>query len=447
MPPETDNLALLSNAEREQIEGILFQFDSSWSPEALPDAAKSIPIDRTDVRKSILEELVKIDIERRWSSGDGRELEVYLAQFPDLGTRETVSAALIQTEYESRKRTGTPASSKEIHQRFPQQFEELKRLVRESAKAKSHDGRALASLDTSRSGRADESVAETQPSEESSVPKEFGRYRILRLLGQGAMGAVSLAHDTQLDREVAIKTPTFSGAAAPELIERFVREAKSAATLRQPNICPVYDVGEIDGQHFISMAYIDGKPLSAFIGGDKPRPERQVALVIRKLALALEHAHANGVVHRDLKPANIMIDRQREPILMDFGLAFRTNKPGEARVTQSGVMLGTPAYMSPEQVDADQERIGPPTDIYSLGVIFYEFLTGRLPFNGSVAAILGQIMTQDPPKPSEHRRDLDPALEAICLKMMAKTIEERYASMKDVAAALTEYLKAESGKR
>eukprot|EP00913_Durusdinium_trenchii_P023463 g22041.t1 len=417
---------------------------------AVIDAAKSIPLNRADVKKSILEELVKIDIERRWNAGDGRELEAYLQEFPDLGTRETVSAALVQTEYEVRKRSAAPVSAKEIRARFPDQFEEVKRLVRESAKSKSHDGKALASLDTSRSGAADESVAEFQPpNSASAVPQEFGRYRILRVLGQGAMGAVSLAHDTQLDREVAIKTPKFDGDAAPELIERFLREAKSSAMLRHPNICPVHDVGEINGQYFISMAFIEGRPLSAYIGGDKPRPERQVAIVIRKLAQALEHAHDNGVVHRDLKPANIMIDQQREPIVMDFGLAFRTDRPEEARVTQSGTMLGTPAYMSPEQVDADMERIAAATDIYSLGVIFYEFLTGQLPFNGSVAAILGQIMTQEPPKPSEHRTDLDPALEAICLKMMAKTIEERYASMKEVAAALTDYLRgtADSGER
>ena len=180
------------------------------------------------------------------------------------------------------------------------------------------------------------------------------------------MGAVYLAHDEQLDREIALKIPQFGQDMNPDLLERFYREARAAAALRHPGICPVYDVGEIDGQHYITMAFIKGRPLRDFTKTTKTQGVRQVVRVIRKLALALEVAHRHKVVHRDLKPANVMIDESKEPVVMDFGLARRTAEK-EEKLTHSGTVIGTPAYMSPEQVDGDNARVGPPADIYSLG--------------------------------------------------------------------------------
>ena len=209
----------------------------------------------------------------------------------------------------------------------------------------------------------------------------FGRYQIFRALGKGAMGAVYLAEDTELKRLVAIKTPHFEDGPTGEQLERFYREARAAATLRHANICPVYDVGQIDGRHYISMAYIEGTPLSAFVRADRPQTDGQVLILIRKLALALADAHQHGVVHRDLKPANIMVDNKSEPVITDFGLARQVRPDDEIRLTQSGVLLGTPAYMSPEQVEGEPEQIGPATDQYSLGVILYELLTGTLPLS------------------------------------------------------------------
>ncbi|MDA1252829.1 MAG: DUF1080 domain-containing protein, partial [Planctomycetota bacterium] len=166
----------------------------------------------------------------------------------------------------------------------------------------------------------------------------------------------------------------------------------------------------------------------------------QLVRVVRKLALALEEAHKHQVIHRDLKPANVMIDERKDPVVMDFGLARRSTE-NEKPLTHSGTVIGTPAYMSPEQVDGDNSRVGPPADIYSLGVIFYELLTGQLPFEGSLMSILRQIATVEPTPPAELREDTPPKLEAICLKMMAKQIEDRYQSMGQVAADLTEFLK------
>jgi hypothetical protein len=282
-----------------------------------------------------------------------------------------------------------------------------------------------------------------KPAAAAQLPERFGRYRIVRNLGSGAMGDVYLADDTQLDRHVALKIPRFTDDRDDDLIERFYREARAAATVRHPNLCPVHDAGEIDGIHYLSMAFIEGRPLYDVLA-DKGRPsQRDAATLALKLAKALDAAHTSGVIHRDLKPANIMIDAHQEPILMDFGLARRTNKE-DCRLTQSGLVMGSPAYMSPEQVEGDSEKVGAASDIYSLGIIFYELLTGEVPFRGSIASVLGQIVTVAPKRPSVIVRKIDPALEAICLKMIAKRPEDRFGSMREVAAALEAHLAGRS---
>jgi serine/threonine protein kinase len=272
--------------------------------------------------------------------------------------------------------------------------------------------------------------------------ESFGRYRILKTLGEGAMGSVYLALDSQLQRKVALKIPKVDAREQPRFIERFLREARSAATLTHPNICPVYDVGEIDGQHFITMAYIQGHSLSDFVNPAKPQNERHIATVARKIALALHEAHANGLVHRDVKPANVMIDLRNEPIIMDFGLARQLDDGEDSRLTRDGAILGSPAYMSPEQIEGQAGKIGPACDIYSLGVILYELLTGQLPFQGSVASIIGQILAKEPVHPTRVRPQISPRLAEISLKAMAKRPEDRFGSMKEVANALTDFLKS-----
>jgi hypothetical protein len=262
------------------------------------------------------------------------------------------------------------------------------------------------------------------------------------------MGSVYLAHDTQLDRRVALKVPHFrteGDASEPNRldVDRFYREARIAATLDHPNLCPVYDVGQIDGIHYLSMAYIKGRPLSDYINPQKPMPPQRVAAVMRKLAVALAVAHSRGVVHRDLKPSNIMVNSRRELIITDFGLAWRLGSSDE-RLTKTGMVLGTPAYISPEQLSGNAEDLGPRCDIYSLGVIMYELLTACRPFSGQEAVILGQILFIEPAPPSGHRPDLDAQIEAICLKAMAKRPEERYATMDELATALGEYVRARS---
>ena len=267
------------------------------------------------------------------------------------------------------------------------------------------------------------------------VPDMFGRYRILRTLGQGGMGTVYLALDTQLDRQVALKVPQFNQQSGGEGLERFFREARVMASLRHPNLCPVYDVGEIDGVYYLTMAFVDGRPLSDLF---RPLwPQHDVAALFQKLARALHVAHKAGVIHRDLKPANIMIEHG-EPIIMDFGLA-RRDIADDTTLTRSGMIVGTPAYMSPEQVAG--QKIGPATDIYSLGVILYQMLAGDLPFQGSLVTVLGQIVTKAPTPLQELRADVDERLEKICSKAMAKSPADRYTDGVEMAHALASFLR------
>lgn len=267
---------------------------------------------------------------------------------------------------------------------------------------------------------------------------QFGRYRIERTLGKGSMGTVYLAHDGRLDRLIALKAPHFKPDEESDVIDRFYREARSMATVQHPNLCPVHDVGEINGVHFLTMAHIDGSPLSDIIKQDEPIADHEAVQIIIKMAIALEAAHQAGVIHRDLKPSNVMIDQRGEPVIMDFGLA-RREKAGESTLTHAGAIMGTPAYMSPEQVDGDPDLLGPAADVYSLGVVLYELISRQLPFQGSVTGMLASIVYKDPPKLSDLRKDVDSALEAICMTAMAKKPEHRFASMLEFSTALQSY--------
>jgi serine/threonine protein kinase len=271
----------------------------------------------------------------------------------------------------------------------------------------------------------------------TELPPRFGRYRVKKKLGGGGMGSVYLVENTELEREEALKVPHFDEGDDPQLRERFLREAKSAAKLDHPNLCPVWDSGVLDGVYYLTMRFLKGKLLSDFTG--KPQPPRKAAEIAATLAQALAAAHAKGVIHRDLKPGNVMMVSGVGPVIMDFGLAKQVEQ-ADQRLTRAGSRLGTPAYMPPEQVNGDLERMGPASDVYSLGVILYELLTGRLPFEGTMAMIFGQILYTEPPLPSKVVPGLDPALNGICQKAMAKESAERYPSMDDFAAALADFL-------
>jgi CubicO group peptidase (beta-lactamase class C family) len=296
-------------------------------------------------------------------------------------------------------------------------------------------------LNTLTPGETSSFDSSTEPG--ASVPLEFGRYRLIRKLGQGGMGAVYYAHDTQLDRPVALKIPRFSAKDDPRILERFRLEARAAAAFLHPNLCPVYDVGQVGETHFLTMAYLEGTPLANAVKDGQPMPQVEAARLVQQIASALAYAHRRGVIHRDLKPANIMIGEGGVPVVMDFGLAHRTQQD-VGRLTRAGEIMGTPAYMPPELVEGNVGAMGPGCDIYSLGVILYELITGRLPFRGSMATVLVQILTMEPEPPRTLRADVDLALSAICLKAMAKKPADRFADADQMAAALDAYLQKAS---
>lgn len=271
------------------------------------------------------------------------------------------------------------------------------------------------------------------------MPAQLGRYRLLKPLGQGGMGSVYLAEDTVLRRRVAVKVPLLSKADGTALRERFLREARSAAAIKHANVCPVLDVGEDKGVPFLVMELLEGTPLSDVPEAGQPWPVGRAAALVRTLAVAVGELHQHGLVHRDLKPSNVMLRPDGTPVLMDFGLA-RSFTAQSRQLTATGAMIGTPAYMAPEQVRGDGQAIGPATDVYALGVILYELLTGTLPFAGPPIAVFGQILHTAAEAPSARRPQLDARLDTLCLRALAKEPGQRFAGMTELAGVLVPFV-------
>jgi serine/threonine-protein kinase len=272
------------------------------------------------------------------------------------------------------------------------------------------------------------------------APKRLGKFEFLEQLGVGSFGTVYKARDTELDRTVAIKIPRAGNIPRPEDMDRFLREAKSAAQLKHPSIVALFDAGQSDGTCYLVSELVQGATLAERLSG-KRFSFRQSAEFIAEVADALHYAHQHGVVHRDIKPSNIMLDLEARPHLMDFGLAKRA--ADEITMTLEGQVLGTPAYMAPEQARGEVKKVDGRSDIYSLGVILYELLTGELPFRGQTRMLLVQVM-QDEPRPPRRLNDQVPGdLETICLKAMAKEPARRYQTARDFADDLRRWLKGE----
>ena len=338
--------------------------------------------------------------ESAWKQGGTIAIESVLQEVDD-GKRSVAIKPLLQLEYELRTRSGDQPTLDELRERFPEHESIVKEVLMFPTPA---DSLALKETFGPRIRAGERDFVELTDS--LSVPVRLGRYHIKRRLGRGAMGTVFLADDEQLGREVAIKVPHGDLQRNAEVRERFEREARACAALRHPGICPVYDVCEIDGIHFICMGYIQGVPLAKYVNDAARLSEHEVAQIALDVACALAVAHDAGIVHRDLKPGNIMIDSHGAPVILDFGLALRLDGASDVRLTQDGALVGSPAYMSPEQVKGDQSTINARTDIYGLGVMMYELLVGRLPFEGSPTEVLGQILAGEPAKPSELRADV-----------------------------------------
>ena len=274
------------------------------------------------------------------------------------------------------------------------------------------------------------------------LPCNFGDYELLEELGRGGMGVVYRARQVTLGRVVALKMILRGQLASPADRERFQAEAKAAAKLDHPGIVPVYEVGDVRDRPYFTMKYVPGTTLSQRLA-DGPLPSREAATLLAEVARAIHFAHSRGVLHRDIKPSNILLDEQNRPHVTDFGLAKQLTE--NASLTKSGAVLGTPAYMAPEQAAGARGNVGPTSDVYSLGVVLYHMLTGRPPFQGAspVDTVL-MVLEQDPVPPRLLNPKADRDLEMIALRCLQKPTDLRYPTAAALASDLEAYLKDES---
>ncbi len=362
-----------------------------------------------------------------WLRGEPLPVEIYLQLYPALQADRELVLDLVCHEILLRQRRGERPQPEEYYRRFPDAAEDL-RTQFDVQRALSAGVQGLATISGLQGGGG-------------PTPLRVAGYEVLRELGRGGMGVVLLARHLELKRLVALKMIQSLVHCCPRQLARFRGEAEVLARLQHPNVVQIYEVGEHEGRPFFALEYLPGGGLDRRLNGT-PQPPRQAAQLLRVLARTVSAAHQAGVIHRDLKPANVLLTADDIPKISDFGLAKQID--AATGQTMTGDVLGTPLYMAPEQAYGRRDAIGPWTDVYALGVMLYELLTGRPPFSGATALdTLEQVVSRDPVPPSRLQVKVPRDLEVICLKCLAKEPARRYGSAADLAEDLRRFLAGE----